>query len=110
MDRDKSGRFVKGHTSNGGRPKGLAEQCRCAVNNGADLVVFYVEAFRGSMRYQSTDEKGEPKELIQFVKPEQRLEAAQWLADRGWGKAVQQIDANINPVAKVYEGLDIDRV
>lgn len=97
MTRDEKGRFVKGNTEGNGRPKGiagLAEQIKLATNDGSTLVKFYMSVFQGGER----------------ARLEHRMEAAKWLAERGWGKAVQQIEANINPVAKVYEGLDIDRV
>lgn len=74
--RDENGRFVKGQTGNaGGRPKGLAERARAATRDGADIITFYVKI--------ANDES---------VKVELRMEAFAWLADRGWGKAVQSLE------------------
>jgi hypothetical protein len=59
----------------GGRPKGLASLVRERTRDGADLVDFMVKLFhnkRQPLRY--------------------RLEAAAWLADRGFGKALQQME------------------
>jgi len=59
-----------------GRPQtgdSLAEKIRAKTRNGEDLVAFYLEAFRkGSMRY--------------------RLEAAEWLTERGFGKPPQVVE------------------
>lgn len=76
MERDEKGRYLKGTSGNaGGRPKGLAEQVRAATHEGADITAFYVKV--------ATDDT---------VKVETRMEAWGWLADRGWGKAVQAVD------------------
>lgn len=65
--------FKPGKSGNpGGRPKGLARLAREATGgDGRLLVEFYVRV------YQDEDEKTET-----------RLKAAEWLADRGFGKAV----------------------
>jgi len=114
MERDTKGRFIRGHkpsnNGKGGRPIGLAVRCRAAVADGADLVQFYVDVFRGLVDAEMPQEDGTTERVKVPAKLEQRMEAAAWLADRGWGKAKQQIEANINPIAKVYEGLDIDSV
>jgi hypothetical protein len=114
MERDSKGRYIKGHAPSGngkgGRPTGLAERCRAAVADGDDLVQFYVDVFRGLIDAEIPREDGTIDQIKIPAKLEQRMEAAAWLADRGWGRAVQQIEANINPIAKVYEGLDIDSV
>jgi hypothetical protein len=59
----------------GGRPKGLAELVKAETRDGAELIDFYLRVLRGKrqpMRY--------------------RLEAAARLADRGFGKALQQME------------------
>lgn len=82
MVRDGKGRFVKGQSGNlGGRPKGLAERCRVATNDGKDIVDLMLEVLRGT---------------VADSKVSDRVDAAQWFADRGWGKAVQQTDMNLN--------------
>jgi hypothetical protein len=68
--------FKPGQTGNpGGRPRGLAELVRQETKDGAELVAFMLRILRG--RKQPT---------------RYRLEAAAWLADRGFGKALQQME------------------
>ena len=68
--------FLPGKSGNpGGRPKGLAERVRQETRDGAELVTFMLRVLRG--RKQPT---------------RYRLEAAAWLADRGFGKALQQME------------------
>ena len=59
----------------GGRPKGLAELVRAETRDGAEVVEFMLRILRG---------KRQPMRL--------RMEAAAWLADRGFGKALQQME------------------
>ena len=69
--------FPPGVSGNpGGRPKGLASRIREITNEGNDLVDFVVSVFKG--------EHGEAARL--------RLEAATWLADRGFGRPAQAVD------------------
>ena len=73
QNRDGSGRFLKGQSGNpGGRPKGFAERIRAETRDGADLVGFVVRVLHNP-RAKTTD----------------RLTAATWLADRGFGGPVQ---------------------
>lgn len=68
--------FKPGQTGNpGGRPKGLAELVRRETKDGAELVRFMLGVLRGR------------KQPLRY-----RLEAAAWLADRGFGKALQQME------------------
>ena len=64
--------FKKGQSGNpGGRPKGLARQAREAAPE-YELAEWYGKVWRGEIR----------PERVQ-------LEAAQWLSERGYGKAAQ---------------------
>jgi hypothetical protein len=67
-------RFQPGQSGNpGGRPKSIfGSLIREQTRDGADLVDFYLDVFRGKRR---------PLKL--------RMEAATWLADRGFGRPVQ---------------------
>ena len=69
--------FPPGVSGNpGGRPKGLASRIREITNEGNDLVDFVVSVFKG-------EHGGGPK---------LRMEAATWLADRGFGRPAQAVD------------------
>lgn len=59
----------------GGRPKGLTTLVREQTRDGAELVEFMLRLLRGK------------RQPLRY-----RLEAAAWLADRGFGKAVQQVE------------------
>jgi hypothetical protein len=68
--------FKPGNSANpGGRPKGLAQLAREKTRDGAELVEFM---------YGVLHNKRQPMRL--------RMEAAGWLADRGFGKALQQVE------------------
>jgi hypothetical protein len=67
------GQFAPGQSGNpGGRAKGLTLKIKQATNDGQDLVDYFVGLFY--------DEK-QPERV--------RTMAANWLADRGYGKPVQ---------------------
>ena len=74
--RDNAGRFVQGVTGNpGGRPRGLSAYVREQTSDGqalVDKVLYMLEHPKG---------KGIQAQRLQ-------LECIQWLADRGFGKAV----------------------
>ena len=77
QNRDKTGRFVPGNTSNpGGRPKGLARKIRAEVGDDAEEIVCF-------MLMILRDQKASYKE---------RMQAATWLADRGYGKPTQSLE------------------
>ena len=68
--------FLPGNSANpGGRPKGLASLVREQTREGEELVRFMLSVLRGR--------KKAPLRL--------RMEAAAWLADRGFGKVAQPI-------------------
>lgn len=70
--------FRPGQSGNpGGRPKGLAALAREAVGGGHDLVAFYLAVFKGDTKALRTRK----------VTMRDRLQAGEWLAERGFGKA-----------------------
>lgn len=73
QNRGGNGRFLPGNNANpGGRPKGLAALIRQQTGDGAELVTFALNVLRS--RRQD---------------PRLRIQAMEWLADRGFGKAIQ---------------------
>jgi len=77
--------FQPGQSGNpGGRPKGthaLATLILEETHDGEKLVRFFMDVFTGQ------------KVLGRTPRLSDRIRAAEWLADRGWGKAPQTIDA-----------------
>ena len=79
--READGRWVRGVSPNpGGRPKELAAYVRECTNNGQDLVDFVLSVMRGA--------------VIDGDKPglKLRMQAAEWLSDRGFGKPSQFVE------------------
>jgi hypothetical protein len=89
VDRDEHGRFIKGHEKVAGRQLGLQMRAQAATHDGADLITFYLDVFHGALTQLVIPDEGEPKMMPTLVKLEHRMEAAAWLADRGWGKPTQ---------------------
>jgi len=85
--------FLPGHTGNpGGRPKGSRELLtlvREATHDGRTLVDFLVQVAEGKPVL------GRKPTLAD------RMRAIEMLLDRGWGKAIQRIDADQSPVTVV---------
>ena len=79
ITRGPSGRFLSNDGNGGGRPKGLAAMVQAETRDGAELVAFMLRVLRA----------GEQK-------TELRMQAAQWLADRGFGKAVVQLEGTMS--------------
>lgn len=85
QNRDVTGRFITGNRANpGGRPKGLATLVRDGTRDGADLVSFLLRVLR---------DEDQPTAL--------RMQAAQVLLDRGFGKPVVAIDATLQASVEV---------
>jgi hypothetical protein len=71
--------FPAGNRANpGGRPAGLSTLIREQTLDGRELVAFMLNVLRGRRKA--------PLKL--------RMEAAAWLTDRGFGKAVQQLEVS----------------
>lgn len=89
-NRDGSGRFRPGQSGNpGGRPRGLAARIR-EIAPPDELADFWKAVFTG-----------DPEGLLGGVKIglKERMEAATWLADRGYGRpAITVAGAGDGPV------------
>ncbi len=67
--------FRPGQSGNpGGRPKGLGAYIRAQTRDGEELVDIALEIVRSKANVR------------------RRIEALHWLADRGWGKALESVD------------------
>ena len=98
--RTAGGRFAPGVSANpAGRPKGLASAVRERTKDGKLLLDFMLDMLQGKPIDMETvipaTVPGEPPQTLKFQRtPEarDRLAAAFWLGDRGWGKPLQQVD------------------
>jgi len=76
--RRSDGRFIKGQSGNpGGRPRGMVKKIREATDDGEQIAEFILHVFRGE---------------VEGVKLKDRVDAASWLADRGFGRPVQAMN------------------
>lgn len=90
-------RFQAGQSGNPrGRPKGLARKVReiTGDNDGETLALFFSAAMQGKLPNPDYDTKKTPEEQPGVpanvtVGVKERIEAAKYLADRGWGKPPQ---------------------
>jgi hypothetical protein len=73
---------------NGGRTPllAMASQVRQASGNGGELVEFFVRVLRGDALPARSGRRRHYPSL------NQRIEAAMWVADRGWGRAREVIE------------------
>jgi hypothetical protein len=70
--------FAKGQSGNpGGRPRGVVRTIREQTRDGEELVTFMLRVFRGE---------------VADAHLRDRLEAATWLCDRGFGKPTQGVE------------------
>jgi hypothetical protein len=72
--------FLPGQSGNpGGRPRGLSRRVRELVGDDGEAIAVYMLSVMRDERARTAD----------------RLEAAKWLADRGFGRSVQTLDLDV---------------
>lgn len=95
-------KFQKGQSGNpaGRRSPGnvFSRLVRSHTNNGLELLEFALAVFRG----QATEAMPEKPDLAM------RWEAMKWLADRGFGKAVEQVAIVEEPEAASATALPVE--
>jgi hypothetical protein len=100
----------------------LARLARSKTQDGLDLIEFAIRVMKGEEKERevriTTDTKGRKKSITVDVPPslEDRMDAMKWLADRGWGKAVESVEIKDDtapvpgtiPAKELEEGLEPD--
>lgn len=69
----------------------LAKHVRRELGDGVELVEFYIRVMRGLPLPELTTHGTRARRQHLYPRVTERLAAAQWLSDRGWGKAVEII-------------------
>jgi len=88
--------FQKGKSGNpGGRPKNIRNLARELTKNGEDIIRFYKAVMDDQLKNRLGKFVSSPVAL--------RLQAADRLADRGFGKPVQNININESDIDEAIE-------
>jgi hypothetical protein len=100
--------FKKGRSGNpGGRPKGLAALIRARTQDGQELVDLMLKIMRGELPVERTYIRdGEEYTVLEKPSLRDRMQAAEWLAERGFGKVTEHF-ALQNPDGTAFSQLVI---
>jgi hypothetical protein len=96
-NRTSAGTFAPGVSGNpGGRPKGIASYVRSKTRDGEQIVKFMLDVFHGKAIKAGRKSRTTGDRIVLDVVPTltERIEAAHWLAERGFGKAVQAMEVS----------------
>ena len=74
-----------------GRPKGIAHLVQARTKDGKELVETMVKIAQGEKFLTSVATLAGLVEQARIPNLRERMEAIAWLADRGWGKPVEEI-------------------
>lgn len=84
-----------------GKRKSLEALVRRETHNGADITRFMARVLRGEPYEYPTLPPGPHRGVAFLPSPQERLEAARWLADRAFGRAPQVVEATVDVDATV---------
>jgi hypothetical protein len=88
----------------GGRPKGIMRYAREQTKDGKELIDFALSVLRGTLVINRTvlDREGEPVTIEDSPSVRDRLQALEYVTDRGFGKAVE-VSVDLTPQSELRE-------
>jgi hypothetical protein len=100
-------------TGRGSAMTAMAREIRRRTGEGDELLNFWFNVFRGAAIPRAVQTKHGPRYKPHVPELRHRMEAAAWLADRGWGKARETLelqgDAKLNRLEIMRHLMDEER-